>query len=555
MLLKHLQNLLEIQSFSETTPLFEDLGNLKQLKVGKMINVLKQNLIDGRNSRRSSYATRLDAAGNKIVGHQMYGSLPIGPTSKIKNVGVLKKPLLGSIRKATKDTEDEPVRAFALYVDGKAVVFAVGSTYELAGDAREFAFAYDLSMFKDQIAKDKADKIAKATSEWEKEHIKNKEDKVSSYYSTDKNSWGGTRDDGKTSHFYGQATSTRDFKKFLVDLEELAGDKPITCSVVLGDSASRTKAVARYKNKMSKQEIFTGLDALQTRLKEFKLDKTPTVDSVEDLMAAAGKKIKIVTFGGRRWSTEAKDSATVSPLNLLAGKPFSVSYSSAEQASYDSLTVRYKFVKQTGSIVAFSATWTGKDEKGASVSETAVMHPEEYLKDTLKITKLEKQEIMKAILTSLKNNSESHTRSLIKAARKAGQDFPEFAAIEKSLDAGKVKKESATSRQISKILGEAEKERYEKKVKSPFEGGRKTATVTAKHKPLIWENMLGTVYARDFNDSGSTKAAKYFDYDWDAAHEYAGVDKCTDLRISRVKTAYANYPKVGKLVLWGIPKE
>jgi hypothetical protein len=93
------------------------------------------------------------------------------------------------------------------------------------------------------------------------------------------------------------------------------------------------------------------------------------------------------------------------------------------------------------------------------------------------------------------------------------------------------------------------------KVKHPFEGGKKTTTITKKHKPLIWENMLGTVVARDFNDKLGKKEPKYFDYKWDDAREYAGVDKCSDLRICKAPQTYQNWPRKGQVALWGIPPE
>ena len=49
---------------------------------------------------------------------------------------------------------------------------------------------------------------------------------------------------------------------------------------------------------------------------------------------------------------------------------------------------------------------------------------------------------------------------------------------------------------------------------------------TLKHRPALWENMLGTVYA--MNDEGEVK---YFDYDWDAAKEFAGIHWKRDPRV------------------------
>ena len=86
---------------------------------------------------------------------------------------------------------------------------------------------------------------------------------------------------------------------------------------------------------------------------------------------------------------------------------------------------------------------------------------------------------------------------------------------------------------------------------NPFEGGRMTRNVTKKHKPLVWENMLATVCARN----PITGETHYFDYDYNAARDYAQIYDCTDLRISRVHQRYQGWPRRGQLVLWGIPPE
>jgi hypothetical protein len=50
----------------------------------------------------------------------------------------------------------------------------------------------------------------------------------------------------------------------------------------------------------------------------------------------------------------------------------------------------------------------------------------------------------------------------------------------------------------------------------PFAGGRKASSITNKHHPMVWENMLGTVMARNPH----TGEAKYFDYNHKAAREF-----------------------------------
>jgi len=75
---------------------------------------------------------------------------------------------------------------------------------------------------------------------------------------------------------------------------------------------------------------------------------------------------------------------------------------------------------------------------------------------------------------------------------------------------------------------------------------------TKKHRPAIWECILGTVYA--MNPEGHKK---YFDYDYEAAKEFAGLTE--DLRIWKNPGGVrygkdVTIPK-GKLVLWALKKE
>lgn len=80
---------------------------------------------------------------------------------------------------------------------------------------------------------------------------------------------------------------------------------------------------------------------------------------------------------------------------------------------------------------------------------------------------------------------------------------------------------------------------------NPFRTARK-AKPTLKHRPAIWECMLGTVYAR--SDAGETK---YFDYDWDAARAFANVEG-RDLRVAKAPSGWGGTfgPSKGQMVLF-----
>lgn len=79
---------------------------------------------------------------------------------------------------------------------------------------------------------------------------------------------------------------------------------------------------------------------------------------------------------------------------------------------------------------------------------------------------------------------------------------------------------------------------------------------TKKHRPAVWECMLGTVYA--MNDE---LEVRYFDYDHAAARAFAGVTPERDPRIARVpkgpyRVRYTNgrssadEPRPGQMAVW-----
>lgn len=74
---------------------------------------------------------------------------------------------------------------------------------------------------------------------------------------------------------------------------------------------------------------------------------------------------------------------------------------------------------------------------------------------------------------------------------------------------------------------------------------------TLKHRPVIWGGILGTVYA------SNGVRTEYFDYDYDAAKEFAGITEGSDLRVYPHKERIA-YPGVkgldrGRKALWILP--
>lgn len=84
---------------------------------------------------------------------------------------------------------------------------------------------------------------------------------------------------------------------------------------------------------------------------------------------------------------------------------------------------------------------------------------------------------------------------------------------------------------------------------------------TQRHRPAIWENMLGTVFACDINGK-----VKYFDYDHEAARLWSGaqmpgvdsrVFRVTETNVRLLNKAKCTYqrPRLGHTVLWMKDKE
>lgn len=120
----------ELLAITHTKLLFEDLGNLKTLKLGRMINALKQSYAFYNSSYRN----------NEHVGNKINSNLYIGANSVIHDVPSIKE--FADIRKVYTKTH-EGCRAMALYANGEAFAFIIGD--EVTKPSLNMAIAYDFS--------------------------------------------------------------------------------------------------------------------------------------------------------------------------------------------------------------------------------------------------------------------------------------------------------------------------------------------------------------------------------------------------------------------------
>jgi hypothetical protein len=429
--MKLITELLQITQDAETG-LMERLGNLAQLKVGNMINVLKQ--------RQQSFGrhgeTRAGAVGNKFISSGYHRSQ--GHNSEIVDAGKVED--IAALRRAYKKQNDGAT-AFSLYVKNKAVAFGAFESHDLAGSSRTGLMAFDFTMFKDKLEAKRQETVDKQTSTFSKNNVPPA--KISSYSEKTRDfDW---QKEGKAEKYQGELMSTGSLKEFFVSLKQLAGDDDITCKLVLVDSKSQDKRRERNMNPPpSEHDLHRDLEALKKRLLKFKLSKKPTADTIEEFIkATVTKSAKIVQFDGRAFSTTESKPSDINPLSLLKGGSFDIAYATVDPNEYDSLYISYHYDTETMCIVPYKAKWTGKNEDGDKESTEAVLNTKSYMKKEHGISDAaDKKEVMTKLLTAVKDGNTLKARKMIKSLRDTGTDYPEFKTVEKSLDADEAAKKA-----------------------------------------------------------------------------------------------------------------
>lgn len=126
----------------------------------------------------------------------------------------------------------------------------------------------------------------------------------------------------------------------------------------------------------------------------------------------------------------------------MQGASFSISYDSADPGSYESLKVHYRYDPTTNLLKPWKANWTTPER----TDKTVVLDHSFWIMNTLGVKDLEKPTVVKKMLTMLKDSPGTHTFKTIEAAigamRKLGEDWPEFAVIEKSVATERAKEEA-----------------------------------------------------------------------------------------------------------------
>lgn len=395
----------------------ENLGNLTQLNAGKLINLLKQH-------------------GGGIEKRFTRGSHVAGYSSQIIDAGVMKKGI-ANLRKAYRDNDPEgaAITGFCIYINNVAVAFGIFSAYDLAGRTREGDFAYDLTPFQDQLQA-MADEVnatrtagqrqlppMNPTNAWEREGYM---------------SWS-DREAGKTppvTHYIGKSTSVDNLSVLLEKFVELANrlGTTVTMKLFTNDKEGQERHNDRWRNASSSDKP----ESLMQRLAKYKNSKRPTADTIERFIEMVmNKEAAVINFEGRpyRVTQGGYGTSTMSAVDLLAGKPFKVSYDSANPNDYSDVDVSFRFNAKSNQIVPWLAEY--KNEAGESVIRP--MDLEFWMKTAWKVRDINsKEQVMRAFLSYFKDHSESQSqlkklKIAIDAMKEAGHNWPEFQILEKNI--------------------------------------------------------------------------------------------------------------------------
>lgn len=400
----------------DESQLNEKLGNLAQLKLGRLVNLLRQSRTAGEDERR--FQDRNIGAGSEII-----------------DVGELTKGI-ASLRKAYKSANDGPgaesAVAFALYIGDTAIAFGRFTSDVLRGSTREGTFAYDLTPFKEILDKQFDDrqaanpnvKMYRASNALTSYH-----EKPPSYFSTSKEPRRYTGVELPTS---GLGTKIDEF----AELAKLVGE-PLTAKIVMSDKASDAKRLERYSNR----QIESGRESLSRRLERYKLSKKPSANTVEEFIEYVKGVRKVadkVQFAGFTYST-TPERDTVDVGSLMSGHPFRIRYRASDPGSWEYLTITYVFDKNSMTIKPSHAVWTNKETRN---SFSAVLDADAYIRGQLgDVNTQDKDSVIPALLAKIKAKEFRKVQDILTGLKQAGRDWPELAIIQRSVDAELEKKD------------------------------------------------------------------------------------------------------------------
>jgi len=377
-----LNELLEIKSQLDFSMLLEDLGKLKDLGVGRMINAFKQSYQTYDHGRGQSRRTGIRASE---IGKNLHRYSGVGPNSEA--VEVPKVSSWATVKKAFK--ANEASRAAIFYVDGKAIVLLICDTYDISTNSRAAGLSWDLNGVGctpseiNNITSTLSDNTESSYSTKKVIHDNDKSTpKATSRHTIEKHEsgWKAEPDKIVAQHYQGVAQYVRTVGLFFDELFKVFGPR-IKMKILTSDSEAMKTRGDRSRNRpMERTEISLFSDSLRVRLAKYKNTKVQSVDDmrtfIEKVFSREAKKLK---FAGATYTAMPRERTLGSNnsykhektyrnytdktmQNLIMGKEVSMEFD-ADQAAGEYHTL-YVFVKfKDGTLVPTKAKYWDVEKK------------------------------------------------------------------------------------------------------------------------------------------------------------------------------------------------
>lgn len=406
----------DMRKLIESLELLENLGNITQLNVGWMTDILKQ---DGRAGIGKNFVSTHSGLGN---------------TSEVVDVGAVKN--IASVRKAMRDVEFEQeyasARAFALHVDNQPVMFALIDSDALRTKRERAKFAYDLNIFKDSITARIDQENTNRPSYQRPKSIPNLSTQRD--HEDDRYDYKTRKYVKTTTKLAGVESDAGDLTEKINEIFSLADEsgKTVTMKIASNDRAGNL----RGQERRSAREIAFGVgETLAIRLKKYKNSKRPTAQNVEEFIRMAmNKEASVINFAGGTYSSNYHKGygGDINVVDLMNGKPFKVQFKSQDpDRSYDTFDLHMRYVN--GQLIPWQATYY--DENRNTVTEPLDL--EYWVRANWKADVNNKEQMMRSMLTSMKDSPGAATFKKIlisiRHMRKAGIDWPELDVLARSV--------------------------------------------------------------------------------------------------------------------------
>lgn len=384
----------ELQQIDQSFQLLEDLGKLKELGLGRLVNAFKQSFTM-YSGRRSVTRPATSGIGNKI-NRQVTG---VGNNSEAIDLGVIKN--WNDVKKAYKNNDGGA--AIVFYINNKASVLMVSNGWNVVDKYSGLGLAWDFkgTSLKDEEINDLASTLN--TQELKGEKVAGKDDddgKIPAFLrkepnpnkksersmKTQNNDYDWNEKKYKTkdviTHYQGITQTPKDIAAFITKLASYVG-ATLTGKLILTDKEARAKRGNRNSNPVIEpKDIKLFKDQLSTRLAKYKLSK---YDEVEDVAAFVKKVFEgganKLTLAGTTYSAvpdakylgsnskhrgeDRKAFHDTTMRDLFSGKSIEMQFDSKTPGKYGALYLTIKFVK--GSIEPVEASYYDENQKRQNI--------------------------------------------------------------------------------------------------------------------------------------------------------------------------------------------